>query len=34
LAEDIGMQEEMRKYLSSCQRKYEEKLDHLGIRMA
>jgi hypothetical protein len=34
LAEDIGMQEEMRKYLASWQRKYEEKLDHLGIRMA
>jgi hypothetical protein len=33
LAEDIGMQEEMRKYLLSWQRKYEEKLDHLGIRM-
>lgn len=33
LAEDIGMQEEMRKYLASWQRKYEEKLDHLGIRM-
>jgi len=34
LAEDIGMQEEMRKYLASWQQKYEEKLDHLGIRMA
>jgi hypothetical protein len=33
LAEDIGMQEEMRKYLASWRRKYEEKLDHLGIRM-
>lgn len=34
LAEDMGMQEEMRKYLASWQRKYGEKLNHLGIRMA
>ena len=34
LAEDIGMQEEMKRYLGSWRRKYEEKLDHLGIRMA
>ena len=34
VAEEIGMRAELKKYLASWQRKYEEKLDHLGIRMA
>lgn len=34
LAEEIGLRDELRKYLASWQQKYEEKLYHLGIRRA
>ncbi|MFZ0133285.1 MAG: hypothetical protein WAK95_12130 [Desulfobacterales bacterium] len=34
LAEEIGLRDELRKYLASWQQKYDEKLDHLGIRRA
>ncbi len=34
LATEIGVGAELKKYLVSWQRKYEEKLDQLGIRMA
>ncbi len=32
LAEEIGLRDELRKYLASWQQKYEKKLDHLGVR--
>ncbi|MGB8425986.1 MAG: hypothetical protein WCD88_09400 [Desulfobacterales bacterium] len=31
LAEEIGLRDELRKYLASWQQKYEKKLDHLGV---
>ncbi|MFZ0611531.1 MAG: hypothetical protein WAM73_04780 [Desulfobacterales bacterium] len=34
LAEEIGLRDELRKYMASWQQKYEKKLNHLGVRRA